>query len=131
MIRFDTLQLGSDYELVERVKKRMGILCDYEDDEKIWNACTIPKGSEGSIQYEVILTNDCNSLARIAVAIWGDLRDYENVDEIVNWIKRIGGTDLRKDFLGVRSGIVYIEPEFKSPTVLRYDKEVWFTVHCV
>lgn len=139
MIRFDTMQvmLGiSDKELIQRVRSRMGNTVDFADSEKKWDACNVPKGSEGSVQYEVFLTNESNHLARVVVAIWGDLRDFEDVDAVEAWVKKVGVSDIKRDGLGVRSGIVYVQPESQAPTVLRYMEDpkgggLWAKVHCV
>lgn len=139
MIRFDTMQvmLGiSNEQLIQRVKARMGNTVDFADSEEKWNKCNVPKGSEGSIQYEVFLTNEENHLARVAVAIWGDLRDFEDVDAVEAWVKKVGVNGIERDMLGVRSGIVYVQPEGQAPTVLRYmegpkGESIWARVHCV
>jgi hypothetical protein len=136
MIRFDTLQTDSDEMLIHQVQKRMGRMCDFKDTENVWEACNIPKGSEGSIQYTVILTNESNHLARIAVAIWGDLRDFKDVDAVEAWVKKVGVNGIERDMLCVRSGIIYVQPEGLAPTVLRYiegpkGESIWAKVHCV
>lgn len=57
-----------------------------EDIQKCFGT-TIPCGSEGSLQYEFIELKEENSINCGVIAIHGDLREYWNKDEIVNWIK--------------------------------------------
>ncbi len=139
MIRFDTLQIAlgwTDARLIQQVKARMGNTVDYADPEEMWKACNVPQGSEGSVQYSILLTNESNHMARVAVAIWGDLRDFEDVDAVEAWVKKVGVNGIERDMLGVRSGIVYVQPEGQAPTVLRYmegpkGESIWAKVHCV
>ena len=52
-----------------------------------WNDdCRLPMGSEGSLRYHVWQADD-NSLAKYTVSIFGDLRDFDDLDTIERWIK--------------------------------------------
>lgn len=56
-------------------------------------ACTVPQGSEGSIQYKLINMNCCSNITNLRnwhVAIWGELRDFENrTAEVQEWLQKI------------------------------------------
>ena len=65
-----------------------GIACSFEDDKEQWDKCNIPCGSEGSL---TILTwqNPKPAMALYTATIFGDLRDYEDEQEIIEYFKRI------------------------------------------
>lgn len=86
-IRIDGLPGLSPLHTVEAVKAIFGNTCSFDDDEAVRDACTVPCGSEGSLQYEVIEYSD--GLPWVTVAVWGDLRDYDYIAEIKQWFERI------------------------------------------
>lgn len=86
-IRIDGLPGVSPLFTVEGIKEMLGNTCSFDDDRDIWDKCSVPKGSEGSLQYEVIEYS--GGLPWITVAVWGDLRDYDDVDEIKKWFEGI------------------------------------------
>lgn len=49
----------------------------------------LPKGSEGSLYKTVWENPNKNHLARYTVSIFGDLRDHEDPQEIVDWFEKI------------------------------------------
>ena len=81
-IRIDGIkELGAS---LEKLEKTLGPMCTWEN----WNDnSTLPRGSEGGLQYRVIEYN--NGMPWVAVPVWGDLRDYETPDGIVAWWKNI------------------------------------------
>lgn len=48
----------------------------------------LPFGSEGSLQISVWTNPDGSSAAKYTISIFGDLRDYDSVDEIEKWFQR-------------------------------------------
>ena len=75
VIRFDSF-LGEDLDL--------GIPVDFRDSLEDFCKCTLPCGSEGSLEYQIYENPDPHSVARWSVQFWGDLRDYDNEEEIIN-----------------------------------------------
>lgn len=107
------LDLKSD---VQDVVDIMGNTCDWEDSEEIWEKCTVPKGSEGSIQYKILKVGD--GMVLWTIPIWGDLRDYDNVKEIEDWFMGI----IANPDVWIRSAVLEIEGgEYK---VITYKNEV-------
>jgi len=49
---------------------------------------TLPYGSEGSLEYDIIRTGTDNSMSWGYVAIYGDLRDYTDHLEIIDWLEK-------------------------------------------
>lgn len=96
------------------VRKILGNTCKFDDKEEVWDNCTVPKGSEGSIQYSLA----GNGLVVWTIPIWGDLRDFrhEDVHEIVKWFGRITKT---KDMM-IRSFILEVQTEGHKPKILKY-----------
>lgn len=68
------------------VEKIIGPMCLFE---KWNNDSKLPTGSEGSIEYKVIQDKDESSLARFTVVFYGDLRDYDDLQEIKEWFIKL------------------------------------------
>jgi len=82
---------------------------NYSKLPKIWKF-DVPTGSEGGIEFDYKIVGVGAVLA--VFNLWGDLRDYENVDEIINWIE----TSFKDNI--IRSGIVEIDCEASDYIVL-------------
>ena len=67
----------------------VGIACSYDDEENMWNSCNIPCGSEGSLQISIWTSPSKASIAKYTVSIFGDLRDYDSEQEIIEYFDRI------------------------------------------
>jgi hypothetical protein len=67
----------------------LGNQCEFDDDEEIWDKCDIPLGSEGSLKTTLWTNPDDCCLARWTATIFGDLRSYEDEDEIIDYFNRI------------------------------------------
>jgi hypothetical protein len=95
------------------LKNQFGNTVEFDSPEEDWNKCNVPCGSEGSVQYRIEQTGDDNSLAWGLIYIWGDLRDYDNVQEIYDWINRacqglmIRSCSVKVDIEGKNSFIIY------------------------
>lgn len=117
-IRIDgVLALGDKYT-IEILKKFLGNMCKFSSTQEEWKNCTVPRGSEGSIQYHIHEYD--KGLPWVVVTVWGDLRDYGDLegdfDKIVEWFTKIcGGTYI------IRQAILEVEVEGKTPCVLRWD----------
>lgn len=91
---------------IARVDHLRGLFCSKPDFEKIfgkelhyedsgdkWDYAEahpdefLPIGSEGSLTMSVWENPDKSSLAAYTVSIFGDLRNHDNPDEIVEWFK--------------------------------------------
>jgi len=72
----------------------------------------LPKGSEGSLQYKVIQTNEINHTAFQLVVFWGDLRDFSiiNSDFIIDYFNNLLN-ELQEKGYWIRQGFVEIWPE--------------------
>lgn len=65
----------------------------------------LPMGSEGSLQMSVYENPEIGHLDAYAVSVFGDLRDHDNPDQIIDWFKgKLNG-------LIVRSACIVAENE--------------------
>lgn len=110
-IRFDGI-LG----MGQPTEKDLGQICRF-GDEQDWENSIIPCGSEGSIEYKIVKTGDENDMASMVVVFTGDLRDYDDANEIIKYFN-----DIVKERM-IRSGILEIEVEFQYILILQYDYE--------
>ena len=101
---------------IEDMKALLGNTVTYEDEESAWDACNVPQGSEGSLQYEISEVGE--GLVWLTVSIWGDLRDYENVSEIEEWFNKV--TTTSPPGVMVRSAILEAHTEGRERKVLQY-----------
>ncbi len=113
-IRFDGLP-----GIVPQAKPDLGKTCKWDDDGDAWDACTVPCGSEGSLQNSMVEYG--GGLPWLAAQIWGDLRDYDDANEIVAYLNRIC------EGQQIRDGVGIIEVEYRDTAVYRYDrnKKAW------
>lgn len=94
IIRVDNLLMGDDE--VEEIRRIIGPTNLWEEDNA---GCKLPEGSEGSLHYEIIEYS--TGLHWIAIPIWGDLRDFEDLNSI-----RVWWNDLLKEIQDNRAGII-------------------------
>ena len=80
---------------------------------------TMPRGSEGSLNYKCTENPNTSSLAAYTVAIWGDLRDYYNVDEIREWLESITEGRL------VRQGVITCHVEGQRSVLFEHTEDGW------
>lgn len=86
------------------------------------NEQDIPSGSEGSLTVRRIdnptpnvFHGEKHYTTRFGLAIWGDLRDFDDVESIVTWL-----TNLTGDKIMVRDGVVQITVEGHTPQIYRF-----------
>ena len=110
VIRFDALRLPG----MPDMSPQLGTPARW-DDGGSFDKCDMPCGSEGSLDYAVWENPHTNSISAYTVMIWGDLRDYQDVDEIAAYLDRITSGKM------IRSGVAEIDVEFHDKIVLRHN----------
>ena len=115
IVRFDGLRLPG----MPDPTPKLGQTATYDDEPAAWDACDVPCGSEGSLQYQLWTNPNPTSLAAYTAMIWGDLRDYEDVDEIEAYLGRITAGAM------IRQGVAEISIEGRDPVVLLHDGGKW------
>lgn len=63
----------------------------------------LPLGSEGSLEYKITKNPELSHMAAYVVSFFGDLRDYEDVKEIMEYFTKICEGKM------IRNGVVEIE----------------------
>lgn len=79
--------------LKDALKEHFGKEVHYHDDHDIWRDYDehpeefLPCGSEGSLRIDIWENSDPSHAAAFTVSIFGDLRDYEDDNGIIEWFK--------------------------------------------
>ena len=84
------------------IKEILGEIVNYESNKV---ETTLPCGSEGSLEYLIWNNPDKGSIIRNNISIFGDLRDYDNSDEIEKWFKEVCSK------LWIRNAVLEVEIE--------------------
>jgi len=136
-------------KIKQAVVKALGNTCNYDSPTEAWDRCTVPCGSEGSLQYKVFPNSDSDedshALSWGYAVIWADLRDFgsEDVPKIENWfqkslenlIKPVGfnPTEQMEVFekalyllstFSIREAILSVDVEGQPPLILLWDDKL-------
>ena len=112
-IRVDALRFcGNDDK--SNIEKALGHIVKFGDDSY---ETTMPCGSEGSIEYEIYENPDKSAMAAFTVAVWGDLRDYDDVSEIEKWFNDACSK------LWIRNAVLHIEVEYGEEKTITYKQD--------
>lgn len=94
--------------MMEAIQSAFGITCDFDSPVEVWDDCSVPCGSEGSLQYRIVPNSEeeTHNASWGSVVIWGDLRDFghERVGEIADWLEE-ALRDLRPQALPQAEGL--------------------------
>jgi hypothetical protein len=108
-------------------EKLFGKTCRYDSPHEVWQdwdahpESYLPGGSEGTLEMNVWTSPDPCMAARYTVTIFGDLRDYDDADGIVQWFREI----IERKDIGVRQAVITAETEFDDIVSWTYkDKEM-------
>ena len=91
IIRVDYIKWDDDPEL--DFDKLIGKECLWGSDYEVFEDADkhpesyLPMGSEGSLQKSVWINSNDSHVSRYTVSIFGDLRDHDSCDEIIEWFK--------------------------------------------
>lgn len=95
----------------------------YEDDFEKWKEAEnhpgrfMPLGSEGSLTKSIWANPDKNCIAAYTVSIFGDLRDHDDPDIIVEWFKD------KCDKMFVRQATITVKNEWNGMKTWSIDDE--------
>lgn len=117
LIRIDGIPGITPFSDEESLSQVLGNTVNFEDEKWVWDKCNVPCGSEGSLQYKIIRSGD--GLILWTVAVWGDLRDFDNIQGIEDWFDKV----TKKSKLLIRSAILQIEVENGENKVLQYTEK--------
>lgn len=91
VVRIDSLRL---YDDEPNFADHFGHEVKWEDDMSVWDDAErnpekyLPMGSEGSLQMSVWINPNRSHLDAYTVTIFGDLRDHDSPDSIIQWFRR-------------------------------------------
>ena len=94
---------------------------------------SIPAGSEGSVAFTINKARECGGSFGCGkeeiyhgaqIAIFGDLRDYDNAKELIDWIKA-KTTEPPGILWHIREGIVMIHVEYQKTEVWMFKDDIW------
>ena len=120
IIRIDDLRLG---DTIPDFDDLIGKELHYEDTIAKWDDAHyypekyLPLGSEGSLMKSVWINPDEDMAAAYTVSIFGDLRDHDNAQEIIDWFKKICGR-----FASIRNAVIVAENEINGQISWSYDE---------
>lgn len=77
----------------------------------------MPSGSEGSLQYSVWENPNMSHITAYVISVFGDLRDYDDTDAIVEWFKKVCSR------LWVRNAVIEADCGDGSPQVWSYTRD--------
>lgn len=117
VIRIDGLYGITEETDNETILDRIvGKVLDYNDDFSRWRDADehpekfMPCGSEGSLKRAMWRNPNTSEIARWALSVFGDLRDYHDVNAVIEWFKncckRLDDSD---NCIGVRNAVITVE----------------------
>ena len=119
IIRIDSIKgFGMGPESKEEIEKVLGPVAEFNGSDEDWNSCTLPRGSEGSLQYTIWENGDEHCTDAFTVSVFGDLRDYEETEPIEKWFNEFCGK-----FPLIRQAICVVEVEYGETKVFQYKEE--------
>lgn len=119
IIRIDSIKgFGIGPQSKEELEKVLGPVAMFNGSDEDWNSCTLPRGSEGSLQYSIWENEDEHCIYAFTVSVFGDLRDYEETEPIEKWFNEFCGK-----FPLIRQAICVVEVEYGETKVFQYKEE--------
>lgn len=125
-IRLDSIRFNKEDTLTKRDFDKIFKVCTWHK----WNKnCNMPLGSEGSIQYSLWTNPDLSHVASYQLTFRGDLRSYDNIDEIIEWWKSLTQKFKEIGHLMIREGVLEAHVEFDDkPTIMGFMDDKIYTI---
>lgn len=95
---------------------------DYHDAREMFFECDehpekfLPYGSEGSLHMSVWVNPDRSHLAAYTVSVFGDLRDHESIEDVINWF------DEKCKAASIRQAVITVENEYLGTQTKTYER---------
>lgn len=117
IIRIDSIRgFGLGPKSKGDIEKALGPVARFGGTDEEWNACTLPCGSEGSLEYIIWENEDDSSVAAFTISIFGDLRNYDETESIEKWFNGFCGKFSR----WIRQAVCLAEVEYGETKVFQY-----------
>lgn len=121
VIRVDDIRIDN---YLPNFDKIVGKECLFKSSENTWRDMEnypndyMPYGSEGTLQKSVWINPDKNSMAAYTISVFGDLRDYEEPQPIIDWFIKVCDR-----FEWIRQAVITVETEGKKSIIYRYEED--------
>ena len=109
VIRVDDIRFDNHLPNFDKI---VGKECLFESSENIWRDMEnnpndyMPYGSEGTLQKSVWIDPDKSSMAAYTISVFGDLRDYEEPQPIIDWFIKVCDR-----FEWIRQAVITVDTE--------------------
>ena len=116
-VRIDDLRFSDD-QTIPDWDEIFGKECLFHSPSEVWDDCEkhpekyLPCGSEGTLQKTAWINPDSHMVAAYTVTIFGDLRDYDSPDKIIEWFKE--KVDPSK--IGIRQAVITATNGYETKT---------------
>lgn len=117
IIRIDAIKGLLGPQSKEDIHKVLGPVAEFDGPQEAWDACTLPCGSEGSLEYDIWENKDEHCMAAFTVSVFGDLRDYYETESIEEWFNSFCSKFM------VRQAVCIAETEGYEAKVFQYKME--------
>ena len=124
IVRIDAVR--SEEETVEEATRMFenyfGKELRYHSEDELWYEADehpqkfLPFGSEGSLTMSVWVNPNLDSITSYTVSIFGDLRDHDDPDAIIDWFK---GKCQNSD-ISIRNAVIVAENSYNGGRVWNY-----------
>lgn len=116
VIRIDAVKGLFGPQSKDDIKRVLGPIARFGGPEEDWNACTLPIGSEGSLEYDIWENEDPHCLDAFTVSVFGDLRNYYETESIEEWFNSFCSKFM------VRQAVCIAETEGSDTKVFKFTK---------
>ena len=113
IIRIDSVRLEEETveEATRMFENYFGKELRYHSEDELWYEADkhpekfLPFGSEGSLTMSVWVNPNLDSITSYTVSIFGDLRDHDDPDAIIEWFKG----KCKSEYIYVRNACITVE----------------------
>lgn len=119
IIRIDSIRI---FENNIDFDKLIGKEIEYDSSLTEWDTAYehpeeyMPFGSEGSLQKSIWVNPDKDCLSAYTVSVFGDLRDYDDLQEVVKWFK----ITCSKFDDAIRNAVIVVHSDMNNQIVWAY-----------
>ena len=123
-IKDNDYNLNDLYDLFGKEIKFDSTYEEWDDAEENPNNY-LPFGSEGSLKLDLWTNSDKGCISSYTVSIFGDLRDHDNPQDIVNWFKdRLDKIEYNNNNnVWIRQAVILVDNEWNGRVTYSYKYE--------
>lgn len=123
IFRIDEARSFTDKPNFEEI---FGKQLSYYASENMWEEAEnyperfLPFGSEGSLEMTIWENPDMSSVDAYTISIFGDLRDHDSADEIIEWFDN-KCEEICQVFAGIRQAVITVDNEWYGQKTKAYN----------